>query len=115
MVLINLNSNAMKKILFVIGSLMLVSIVSVNAQDVTTETAITAVETTTGTAQEKTKIKAEELPQAVQTTLASDTYRGWEVANAYVLKEKNQYEVELKNGAESKTFKFSADGKVVTD
>lgn len=109
----------MKKLFFTIASLMFVAVVSVNAQDAakteTEKSEVTTTETSTVVAQEKTKIKAEELPQAVQTTLAGDTYKGWEVVNAYILKDKNQYEVELKNGAENKTFKFSADGKVVTE
>ncbi|NBP68091.1 MAG: hypothetical protein EBR30_16130 [Cytophagia bacterium] len=109
----------MKKLLLAIASFVFVAVISVNAQDVakteTQKSVVTVAETTDNVVQEKTKIKAEELPQAVQTTLASDTYRGWEVVNAYVLKDKKQYEVELKNGAENKTFKFSEDGKVVNE
>lgn len=59
---------------------------------------------------EKTKIKPEELPEAVKKTLAGDDYKGWEVANAYVSKE--VYEVELKKGTEMKTFKFDKEGKL---
>jgi hypothetical protein len=66
---------------------------------------------TENAAQEKTEIKAEALPEAVKKTLAGDDYKGWEIAKAYVAKE--VYEVELKKGTESKTFKFDKEGKAI--
>lgn len=107
----------MKKVVFFIASFMLVAVVSVSAQEVSKAEAVAVNETEVAAtvAQEKTKITKDELPQPVKTTLAGEDFKGWEVANAYVLKDKNQYEVELKNGAETKTFKFDAEGKVVIE
>jgi len=60
---------------------------------------------------EKVKIKSEELPEAVKKSLEAQEYRGWMISSAY--KAGDIYEVELKNGAETKTVKFSKDGKKV--
>ncbi|MBL7857933.1 MAG: hypothetical protein JNM57_09600 [Cyclobacteriaceae bacterium] len=105
----------MKKLLFIFASLMLLTVVNTNAQegpgndDTTLKSgaAIAAV-------QEKVKINVDELPDAIKTTLTGDNYKDWEVVSAYELKSKSQYEVEVKKGAETKTLKFSADGKEVT-
>jgi len=62
---------------------------------------------------EKVKIKKEELPDAVRTSLAGNDYKGWEISEAYQWKEAGTYEVTLKNGSETKTVKLDKDGKVV--
>jgi hypothetical protein len=61
---------------------------------------------------DKTKIKSEELPEAVKKALEAQEYRGWLIDAAYHVKSTDSYEVELKNGAETKTVKFNKDGKV---
>lgn len=67
----------------------------------------------TVTQDDKEKIKAEDLPEAVKTTLNGDEYTGWLIQSAHKYKSKDQYEVELKKGAETKTVKLDKDGKVV--
>src|SRR5690348_3757232 len=62
---------------------------------------------------DKEKIKPEELPDQVKTTLNGDEYKGWLVQTAYRIKSKDVYEVELKKGAETKTLRFDKEGKVV--
>jgi hypothetical protein len=62
---------------------------------------------------DKVKIKNEELPEAVKTTLQGAEYKDWTVSAAYHLKSADQYEVELKKDAETKTVKLGKDGKVV--
>jgi hypothetical protein len=62
--------------------------------------------------EDKTKIKSEELPEAVKKSLEAQEYRGWLIDAAYHVKSTDSYEVQLKNGAETKTVKFSKDGKV---
>ena len=60
-------------------------------------------------------VAASELPAAITTALQSQDYSGWTVGNAYK-KEKDGkmiYKVELKNGAETKTVKFDADGNMM--
>ena len=61
---------------------------------------------------DKTKIKSEELPEAVKKSLEAQEYRGWLIDAAYHVKSTDSYEVELKNGAETKTVKFDKEGKV---
>ena len=61
---------------------------------------------------DKTKIKSEELPESVKKSLEAQEYRGWLIDAAYHVKSTDSYEVELKNGAETKTVKFDKDGKV---
>ena len=62
---------------------------------------------------DKEKIKAEDLPEAVKTTLNGDEYTGWLIQSAHKIKSKDQYEVVLKKGAETKTVKLDKEGKVV--
>ena len=62
---------------------------------------------------DKAKIKSEELPEAVKKSLEAQEYRGWLINGATHVKSTDTYEVELKNGAETKVVKFSKDGKVV--
>jgi hypothetical protein len=61
---------------------------------------------------EKTKIKSEELPEAVKKALEAQEYRGWLIDAAYHVKATDSYEVQLKNGAETKTVKFDKEGKI---
>ena len=61
---------------------------------------------------EKTKIKSEELPEAVKKALEAQEYRGWLIDAAYHVKATDSYEVQLKNGAETKTVSFDKEGKV---
>lgn len=63
--------------------------------------------------QEKVKIKAEELPDAVKKTLGTEEYTGWTVDTAYKYTADNSYEVTLKNGTETKTVKFDKEGKKI--
>jgi len=61
---------------------------------------------------DKAKIKSEELPDAVKKALEAQEYRGWLIDAAFHVKSTDSYEVQLKNGAETKTVKFTKDGKV---
>ena len=61
---------------------------------------------------EKVKIKPEELPEAVKSTL-DKAFAGWSITAAYKYTETETYEVEVKNGAETKTVKFDKEGKQV--
>lgn len=100
----------MKKLLVSMFALFLLSFTAVQAQKVTkVETAPVTQEVQ----DEKVEIKAEELPEAVLNILATDDYTGWTVETIYHIKNKEQYEVKLKNGAESKKVKFKKDGKKV--
>jgi len=62
---------------------------------------------------DRVKIKPEELPQPVKTALEAEEFRGWLISSAFHLKSKDQFEVELKNGAETKTITFDKEGKKV--
>lgn len=59
----------------------------------------------------KTKIDVAALPAPVKTTLASDSYKGWTVSNAW--QSGNLYIIELKNGENTKTVNLDKDGKQV--
>jgi len=62
---------------------------------------------------ELAKITTDDLPDAVKQTLASVDYQHWAVEEAYHNKTKDHYELKLKKEAETKTLKFSKDGKVI--
>jgi hypothetical protein len=90
------------------------SVVAVQAQE--TQPAADPSSSAVAPAQDdKVKIKAEELPEAVKKSLEAQEYKGWLINTAYHIKSTDTYEVELKNGAETKTFKFDKDGKKLED
>lgn len=62
---------------------------------------------------ELVKITTDELPAAVKQTLASADYQGWAVDEAFHNKTKDHYELKVKKEAETKTLKFSKDGKEI--
>ncbi|MBX2964027.1 MAG: hypothetical protein KF687_16055 [Cyclobacteriaceae bacterium] len=100
----------MKKLMFPIFALLMFTFVNVNAQDVQQPEA-TAKQEASQVQDEKVEIKSADLPEAVKTTLAGPDYSGWAVEAAYHIKSKDQYEVKLKKGEESKTVKLNKDGK----
>jgi hypothetical protein len=101
----------MKKVMFAFAA-MLGSVAFVNAQDATTS-AVTPATEQAPQQEGKTKIKSEELPATVKKALEMQDYRGWLIDAAYKVDATEQYEVHLKNGAETKIVKFDKDGKVV--
>jgi len=89
---------------------MLGSVAFVSAQEATDN----AVKTPATVQQdEKVKIKSEDLPDAVKKALETQDYRGWLIDAAFKYTATDLYEVQLKNGAESKIVKFNKDGKMV--
>jgi hypothetical protein len=109
----------MKKLMF--ASLALLgSVALANAQEATppkesdkaTEAVAPAPAPAAVDQEDKTKIKSEELPEAVKKSLEAQEYRGWLIDAAFHIKSTDSYEVQLKNGAETKVVKFSKDGKV---
>jgi len=100
----------MKKVMIAAAAL-LGSVAFVNAQQTPTESNNAVAAPAEVQQGEKVKIKSEELPEAVKKSLEAQEYRGWMISSAY--KAGDTYEVELKNGAETKTVKFNKDGKKV--
>jgi len=98
----------MKKVIFVLSLMVIASVGFVSAASLTNNSAAYSL-----LQDEKEKIKPEELPEPVKTTLNGDEYKGWLVQTAYRVKAKDVYEVELKKGAETKTLRFDKEGKVV--
>jgi len=98
----------MKKVIFaIVAGVMSFSAVNVaSAQRVTTPVS-------QDQADEKVKIKVEELPDAIKNALASDSYKGWSADAAFYNKTKDNYEVQVKKGTETKTLKFSKDGSII--
>ena len=98
----------MKKVVFFLSLMMIASVGFVSvASPVSTDSGYSLLQ------DDKEKIKPEELPEQVKTTLNGDEYKGWLVQTAYRIKSKDVYEVELKKGAETKTLRFDKEGKVV--
>jgi len=98
----------MKRIMFMLVAL--VAFVAVQAR----EGVVADQKVTTSVVQDdRVKIKAEELPETVKKSLEAEEYRGWLINAAYHIKSKDQFEVELKNGAESKVVTFDKEGKKV--
>lgn len=97
----------MMKKLFSLLALSLITLGSVNASTVdgNQETVVAQ--------DDKVKIKNEELPETVKTTLKGEAYKDWTVNAAYHIKSSDQYELELKKDVETKTIKLDKEGKVI--
>lgn len=66
------------------------------------------------TADNRTKVTAEELPAPVKATLATDAFKAYQVSNAYLVKaETEYYEIEALKGEEKATLKFDKEGKAL--
>jgi len=107
----------MKKLMFAL-TVLLGSAVAVNAQDTNQKTTPSDTETaqpSTAAVADRAQIKVEELPEAVKKTLEDQEYKGWLINTAYHNQKKDQYEVELKNGADTQIIKFSQEGQRLDD
>ena len=74
-----------------------------------------AQQATQATAQDsssRTKVKLEELPDAVKATLASDAYKAWTATEAFLVKEngKEFYQINVIKEEEKGSVKINADG-----
>lgn len=98
----------MKKLLFAL--IMCAATVVAFAQDPSSTATPQPAQTT-----EMQPIAASDLPAAVTASLQSQDYSGWTVSNAFKKEKdgKTIYKVELKNGEETKTVKFDADGNMI--
>lgn len=94
------------------------SMVAANAQEAVQDTTAASSEAVSPQADEnadRLQIKTDELPEAVKQTLQDQEYKGWLINAAYHDKKEEQYEVELKNGAETQKVKFSQEGQRLDD
>jgi hypothetical protein len=113
----NLKLTLMKKVLF---AMLFVAgtVVAASAQEAaqdTTAASSAAVNEAANENEDRVSIKTDELPEAVKQTLQDQEYKGWLINAAYHDKKEEQYEVELKNGAETQTVKFSQEGQRLDD
>jgi hypothetical protein len=63
----------------------------------------------------KTQVDPAALPDAVKTTLGGDTYKGWTVSSAWLVKTATAeyYEIQLSKDNQKNTVKLDKDGKTV--
>lgn len=104
----------MKKLFFAV-LIMFGTAILVNAQELRKDTAASQVGVTSEPSGERTKIKTEQLPEAVKQTLEDQEYKGWLINAAFHDAKKEEFEVELKNGTESQTVRFSKEGQRIDD
>ena len=97
----------MKKLLFAL--IMCTATVAAFAQDPATPQPSAQEQSTSS---EMQPIATSDLPPAITASLESQDYSGWTVSNAFKKEKdgKTIYKVEMKNGEETKTVKFDADG-----
>lgn len=111
----------MKK--FILATVVLAgTVVAANAQEAAGDSAAVSTTTsttvTTSTVAEQdgyVAIQSQELPEAVKKSLENQDYKGWIINSASYNKKEEEYEVELKNGADSKKVKFDKEGKELND
>lgn len=101
----------MKKIIVSALVLGFVTVSSVNATPLTTNTVVTVV------AQEETPVKPEDLPAGIKTTLAGDEYKDWSILTAHKTTKDGVevYKINVKKGEETRLLKFKADGSIITE
>lgn len=97
----------MKKVMFFVSVLAFGGAFAISAHTMSAYSGVVSIQ------EEREKIKKEELPEPVKTTLNGDEYKGWLISAAYRIKSKDTYEVELKKGAEAKTIRFDKEGRVI--
>ena len=105
----------MKKVFFSALSFVMFATVAANAQSTpaapATETAAVTAQTK---ANDRTAVTADQLPAAIKTTLATDAYKEWTVASAFLVKaEKEYYEIQAVKGDEKITMKFDKEGNAL--
>jgi hypothetical protein len=103
----------MKKLLFAL--VMCSASIAALAQDASTPAAQQPAAQGQNTSTEMQPIATSDLPAAITASLQGQDYSGWTVSNAFKKEKdgKTIYKVELKNGAETKTVKFDADGNMM--
>lgn len=65
---------------------------------------------------ERVELTQEQLPQTIQNTLSTDTYKDWTFKKAYHVKSATgeHYEIIVKRGEEKTTLKMDKEGNVVS-
>lgn len=102
----------MKKVFFSAGVLLMLSTASF-AQDAAVSSEVTIL-TPADKGDDKKKITATELPDAVQKTLASDAYKEWQLVTAWHVTGKDEhYVLEMRKGEEKSTLKMNKEGQII--
>jgi len=102
---------SIKKIMFAAAVVAVAGMTSVNAETVKVPTSASIVMNV----QDKTPVKAEDLPDAVKTTLAGDDYSGWDVKEAFSVSRAggvSSYEISLQKGDENKVVNLNEAGQI---
>lgn len=104
----------MKRVIFSLIAV-LFAFVAVNAQvtDTTRQRQQTQPGINQGQQDDYVRIRIEELPDEVQTTLEGNEYNNWEVSNAYRSNTTGNYRIEVRNGAQTKMLMFDEEGKLL--
>lgn len=113
----------MKKLLFSVFAITLTAGTSAFAQDQQVAAveapavaghAVDAVQAVAVAQDEKTQVEAANLPESIKKVLASDKYKDWTLASAWLVKgAKEHYELQMKKGEETTALKLDKDGNIV--
>lgn len=123
----------MKKIMFIAAGALLFSITAAYAQIDTTRTkqsatppAVSPQSSPTQQPQpaatpqpgqnyqrDMTLIQATDIPSGMRQTLQDPQYIGWEHSNIYKSNSNNGYMIQIKNGEETQSYRFDAQGKLI--
>ncbi len=61
------------------------------------------------------KVNSNEVPASLKTTLQGTQYKGWETGTVYRNQNSDMYLLEVKDGNQSKTYRFDAAGKPIEE
>ncbi|ALL04486.1 hypothetical protein AQ505_02650 [Pedobacter sp. PACM 27299] len=102
----------MKKIILSAAFLAFAGLTQVKATDVKNPVIISVKQDSTT----KTPVELKDLPDAVKTTLASDKYKDWTPAAAFLIVNADKtefFQVDVKKGDEAASLKITKDGAVI--
>jgi hypothetical protein len=112
----------MKKVMLTLAGMLFISLVAVNAQDSTrtTQPSVSQPSTTQQPSQDyqqrdMVKVKSNEVPASLRSTLQGSEYKGWESGTIYRSKSNDNYTVEIGEGTTKKTYRFDKSGKRIGD
>lgn len=118
----------MKKLMLTLTGLLLISIMTVDAQSRDTvptrkmdtlrqEGSKYQESQESYNLREMTKVKVNEIPASLFQTLQGEEYKGWdnETSTIYKSKTGNLYVVEIRDGDKTKVYHFDSDGKPIID
>jgi hypothetical protein len=119
-----LNKQIMKKLVLTFASILLISVMAANAQELSDTTKTSTGKSMSESQEESSqavgkkdlvRVQTNDVPAALRKTLEDPMYAGWENSTIWRNKTTDEYTVEILNGTTTKTYRFDKNGKPIID